>query len=197
LKDADLIAAAEKLDVPLACIRAVNEVESRGCGFLDDGRPAILFERHVFWKRLEARGLDPTRYATRSPNVLSQKPGGYQGGSAEYVRLASACLIDKDAAHESASWGAFQVMGHHWQRLGYADIGEFVLLMWADEAAHLDAFVRFVAADSVLLSALRARKWAQFAKGYNGPAYARYLYDVRLSRAHDKYASQVDDRRAA
>src|SRR5260370_5919444 len=52
LSDADLIAAAETLNVPVAAIRAVNEIESRGQGFLPDGRPVILFERHVFYKRL-------------------------------------------------------------------------------------------------------------------------------------------------
>jgi peptidoglycan hydrolase-like protein with peptidoglycan-binding domain len=40
---ADLVAAADTLGVPLACVRAVNEVESSGSGFLLDGRPAILF----------------------------------------------------------------------------------------------------------------------------------------------------------
>ena len=49
LRESDLIAAADRLDVPLASIKAVNEVESSGRGFLADGRPVILFERHVFW----------------------------------------------------------------------------------------------------------------------------------------------------
>lgn len=192
---ADLVAAADKLGVPLACVRAVNEVESNGSGFLLDGRPVILFERHKFWKQLQARGIDPAPIAARYPNILSQTAGGYMGKSAEYLRLASAELIDAGAAYESASWGAFQVMGYHWQRLGYSSIDELVARMENSEGDQLDLFVRYVAADPALLAALKGRKWAAFAKGYNGSDYARNLYDAKLAQAYLKYAGT--DRAAA
>jgi hypothetical protein len=192
---ADLVRAAETLAVPLASIRAVNEVESRGCGFLPDGRPIILFERHVFWWRLKMRGIDPLAIAAQLPDLVARRPGGYAGGVAEHRRLARARQIDAAAACESASWGAFQVMGYHWERLGYAGIDAFVACMEHDEGAHLDAFVRFVAADDDLLAALRARDWARFALGYNGPGYARNLYDVKLERAYRKYAGLETARR--
>jgi hypothetical protein len=188
LADSDLVQAATALDVPLACVRAVNEVESRGCGFLTDGRPVILFERHIFYARLAKRGIDPAPLALKYPNIVSQTRGGYQGGAAEYMRLASAELIDAGAAWESASWGAFQVMGNNWERLGYSGVDDFVARMENSEADQLDAFVRFVAADTGLLSALKGKKWATFAKGYNGPDYARNLYDAKLAQAYQKYA---------
>jgi hypothetical protein len=188
LKDADLVAAADKLGVPLACVRAVNEVESRGQGFLmPDGRPAILFERHVFWKRLQKHGVDPATLSA-SPSILSQTPGGYQGGAAEYVRLESAKHINMLAAYESASWGAFQVMAYHWEALGYDSVLDFIARMQRDEAEHLDAFVRYILADSDLHAALKGRKWAKFAELYNGPAYKRNLYDAKLAQAYAKYA---------
>lgn len=187
---ADLERAARTLDVPIACVRAVNEVESRGTGFLSDGRPVILFERHVFWQRLVARGVDPAPLSASSTNILSQSTGGYHGGAAEYTRLAAAELIDAAAAWESASWGAFQVMGHHWERLCYASVDEFVARMEASEGDQLDAFVRYVAADTALVAALKARKWAAFAKGYNGRNYSTNLYDVKLERAYARYAAQ-------
>lgn len=187
---ADLERAAQSLDVPLACVRAVNEVESRGSGFSPDGRPVILFERHIFWKRLAARGIDPVSLAAKNPNILSQTRGGYQGGAAEYSRLAAAELIDAAAAWESASWGAFQVMGYHWDRLGYKGVDDFVARMENGEGDHLDAFVRYVSADPALVAALKARKWAVFAKGYNGPDYAANLYDVKLARAFDRYVGR-------
>lgn len=186
---ADLERAARTIDVPLACIRAINEVESRGAGFLPDGRPVILFERHVFWKRLQARGIDPAPFAARQPDIVSRTRGGYRGGGAEYLRLAMAESIDAGAAWESASWGAFQVMGYHWERLGYAGIDAFVACMEDGEAQHLDAFVRYIAADDALRRALGARQWAAFARAYNGPDYAANLYDVKLARAFDRYAS--------
>lgn len=185
---ADLARAAKTLGVQLAAIRAVNEVESRGHGMLADGRPVILFERHVFWRRLQERGIDPAPLAERHPNLVSTTAGGYQGDSAEYVRLATACTLHNDAALEACSWGAFQIMGYHWQDLGYDGIEEFVECMKKGEAQQLEAFVRFIANDKDLLAALKGRKWTAFAKGYNGPAYARNLYDVKLARAYDKYA---------
>ncbi|MFX1735394.1 N-acetylmuramidase family protein [Paraburkholderia sp. A1RI_3L] len=191
LADADLVRAAATLGVPVACVRAVNEVESRGAGFLADGRPVILFERHVFWKRLQFRGIDPAPLAAKYPSIVSQTRGGYLGGAAEYTRLATAEQIDAGAAYESASWGAFQVMAYHWKRLGYAGVDEFVARMESGEAEQLEAFVRYVAADPALVAALKGRKWAAFAKGYNGEGYAANLYDVKLARAFDRYAQAV------
>ncbi len=188
LSDDDLVKAADTLSVSVAAIRAVNEVESRGEGFLPDGRAVILFERHVFYKRLKARGLDADALAAKYPNIVSPAPGGYMGGAAEYTRLAIADRVDVDTADESTSWGAFQIMGYHWKALAYSSVAEFVARMQRSEAAHLDAFVRFIAADTALLSALKGRKWAAFARGYNGPDYARNLYDVKLARAYDRYA---------
>jgi hypothetical protein len=189
LSPADLERAARTLDVPLACVQAANEVESRAAGFLADGRPVILFERHVFWKRLVVHGVDPASFAEGNPDILARTPGSYKGGSAEYARLAAAELIHASAARESASWGSFQIMGYHWKRLGYASIDDFVGRMKKSEADHLDAFVRYVTADAVLSAALKARNWAAFAKGYNGRNYAANRYDSKLQHAYDRYTS--------
>lgn len=186
LSDADLVRAAGQLGVPLATVRAVNEVESRGEGFLPDGRPVILFERHQFYKQLQKHGIDPAPIAAKYPNLCNPEPGGYRGGEAEYARLEHAKQIHLEAAYESASWGAFQVMGYHAEDLGYPGVIDFVRCMYENEAAHLEVFVRYVIHFD-LVAPLKARKWAQFAKGYNGPAYARNLYDVKLARAYDKY----------
>src|SRR5262249_39107639 len=35
--------------------------------------------------------------------------------------------------------------------------------------------------------ALRGHDWTTFARGYNGPAYAKNSYDTRLAAAHQKY----------
>lgn len=190
LADADLVRAANTLGVQLAAVRAVNEVESRGHGMLPDGRPVILFERHVFWKQLEKHGLDAAGIAARWPKLVSKEAGGYQGGEAEYVRLDAATHIHRGAAMESCSWGAFQIMGYHWEALGYDSIEDFVERMKASEAEQLNAFVRFIAENAPLLAAMKARKWSAFAKGYNGPNYARNLYDVKLAQAYAKYSQQ-------
>lgn len=187
LSHADLVRAADQLGVPLATVRAVNEVESRGEGFLPDGRPVILFERHKFYQQLEKHGIDPAPIAAKYPNLCNPEAGGYRGGDAEYARLEQAKRIHLEAAYEACSWGAFQVMGFHAQGLGYPGVIDFVRCMYENEAAHLEAFVRYVQHFG-LAGHLKARKWAAFAKGYNGPAYARNLYDTKLARAYDKYS---------
>lgn len=199
LRNATLAAAAARLGVELAAIYAVNEVESAGSGFLSIGKPKILFERHVMHQRLalpRAEGDDQAalrrhadELAAQFPALVNTKSGGYIGGAAEHQRLAQARVIDALCANESASWGAFQIMGYHAERLGYASVDEFVRLMSQDENQQFEAFVRFIEADPALLKALKGKKWAAFAKAYNGPAYARNLYDVKLERAYEQHAN--------
>lgn len=187
LTDADLQRAADRLQVDLAAVRAVNEVESRGAGFLPDGRPVILYERHIMYRQLAAAGMDADALAAKYPALVNPKRGGYAGDAAEYARLASASQISAACALEATSWGAFQIMGYHWKALGYPDVFAFVDAMKVSEAEQLEAFVRFVLADKVMLAALRGKKWAKFAELYNGKAYAEHLYDVKLERAFDRY----------
>ena len=189
LKHADIDAAADALEVDTGCILAVNEVESIGLGFLPDGRPKILFERHIMYKRLKGDDYDADGLAAKYPNLVNQTRGGYAGGSAEHARFRTACGIDQTCAIESASWGLFQIMGFHWQTLGYASAEEFMGAMQRSEADQLDAFVRFVKADPVLHKALKSRKWAEFAKLYNGPAYKENSYDAKLAAAFTRHAS--------
>ncbi|WP_278386049.1 N-acetylmuramidase family protein [Stutzerimonas kunmingensis] len=195
LKRQDLQQAADRLGVPLASVMAVNQVESRGEGFTSNGRPVILFERHVMHARLQANGLSEAEadaLAAKHPALVNRKSGGYVGGTAEHQRLAQAAQFHYAAALESASWGLFQIMGHHWQRLGYFDAQHFADTMALSEAAQLDAFVTFIETEPALHKALKGRKWAEFARRYNGPAYARNLYDVKLARAYAQFAGEQE-----
>ena len=199
LRNTTLVAAAERLGVELAVVYAVNEVESSGAGFLANGKPKILFERHVMHQRLtmqrhesdDAAALKrrADELAARYPHLVNPRPGGYAGGAAEHQRLAQARMLDPLCADESTSWGAFQIMGYHATRLGYASVADFVSRMARDEDEQFEAFVRFIEADSALHKSLKGKKWAQFAKAYNGPAYARNLYDVKLERAYQRHAN--------
>ena len=37
---------------------------------------------------------------------------------------------------------------------------------------------------------LKAKDWANFARGYNGPAYAKNRYDVKLAAAYAKFSKK-------
>lgn len=201
LTQRDLQRAAERLGVELAAIMAVNAVESRGHGFLDNGKPVILFERHVMYRRLKELAISGDEIsfdlgilaATAQVNaaVVNERPGGYAGGTAEHQRLAWARQINDTVALESASWGLFQIMGFHWQLLGYESAQAFAQAMATSEGAQLDAFVRFIEADPLLHKALKARRWADFAKRYNGPEYRKNLYDTKLQRAYEDFKAEL------
>jgi len=195
---ADLQSTAAKLDVPVATVRAVYKVESGGSGFWGL-KPKILFEGHVFWRRLQAKGKNPAALQPGFEEVLYPKwdRSKYIGGPAEYGRLERAQQIDKSAALESASWGLFQIMGYHAPELGYGDVESFVTAMTAREGAQLDAFGRFVSrtrfGGQSLLHWLQARDWARFAEGYNGSGFRVNGYDVKLQQAYE--AALADEAR--
>lgn len=193
LSESDLDKAATRLGVPVASIKAINAVESQGHGFLPDGRPKILFERHIMYRQLGVHGIDPEPIAAKYPAIVNQKRGGYVGDAGEYQRLAIASQIHSPAARESCSWGQFQIMGYHWQPLGYESIDAFEKSMCQSEAAHLDAFIRFIESEPALLKALKAKKWADFARLYNGPAYKENLYDIKLARAFERFSPELEE----
>ena len=189
LSDDAIKAAAKKLGVSVAAIRAINEVESAGSGFIAEDTPKILFEGHVFWKRLQAHGLNPEDHVKGNEDVLYRKwtKRHYVGGIEEYDRLDKAVTIDEQAALESASWGAFQVLGMHWEWLGYASIHDFVEQMARSEDEHLDAAARYLKAAGCV-EHIKAKDWAAVARCYNGPGYKKNKYDTKLAAAYEKYA---------
>lgn len=202
LHEADLLRAAARLGVDLARVKAVNEVESRGAGFFAPGQPAILYERHIMHRRLSSLGAGGNAQAlaehvaqlvTLNPNLVNPRPGGYSGGIAEHARLARAKLLDSEHAISACSWGLFQIMGFHSAHLGYSSAQAYADAMAISEGNQLDAFVRFIEADPALHKALKLRQWAKFARLYNGPAYARNLYDVKLARAYARHTQLLAD----
>jgi peptidoglycan hydrolase-like protein with peptidoglycan-binding domain len=177
LRDADFAKAARQLGCSVAAVRAVALVESAGAGFLPDGRPKLLFERHVFHARTSGR------FSAANPDISSSKRGGYLGGTREYDRLRAAILLDRGTALQSASWGKFQVMGFNFAACGHPDVESFVAAMVLGEPAQLAAFVAFIQAKR-LDGALIRHDWASFAQGYNGSAYAENAYDRKMADAY-------------
>jgi hypothetical protein len=177
--------AAEDLGCEIAAIKAVAEVESRGDGFLQDNRPKILFERHIF-SRTTGRKYDGSH-----PDISNRKAGGYQGGAKEHDRLKEAMALDEEAALKSASWGRFQIMGFNHAACGYDSVQDFVAAMEESEDEHLQAFVGFVQTNR-LASALRHRDWAAFARRYNGPQFRKNKYDEKMDASYRRFAGVAE-----
>ena len=191
LIDEDFTQVAELLGCEPAALKAVQQVETGGRGgFFSPGRPAILFEGHIFWTQLKKRGSNPEDYVKGNENILYPiwDKGHYKGGIGEYDRLEQARKINREAADASASWGMFQIMGFNYAACGEESIESFVRSMCESEFKQLLLTANFIKKNSQMLQALQARDWAVFAKCYNGPAYAQNRYDVKLEAAYQKYS---------
>ena len=180
---ADIAAAASRLGVPAGHIRMVMKVEGRGVSFDNSGRPIILPEPHIFHRQTDgAHSVTSFSYPVWG---TARYPRSYD---ARWQMLADMAERDEAAALESASWGMFQVMGFNWESMGYTSVHAFVDSIVASEAGHLDSVVRYIEANR-LQRALRAcragspKSCRAFAKGYNGPGYARNAYHIKMAAA--------------
>jgi len=183
------IESAKQLNVEVAVIKAVAEVESSGEGFLSTGEPKILFEPHIFWKQLEERGIDPKLHVKGNEGILYEKWGEKPYGkiSEQHDRLQKAVEINREAALCSASWGRFQVMGYNYSYLEYPSIQFFVNQMYKSEDEHLKAFLKYVEKND-LKGYLQKKDWTNFARGYNGKSFAKNKYPEKLLAAYKKYS---------
>ncbi len=187
LNEDDFARAAQTLGVDVATVKAVQQVESgRGGGFIDPEHPTLLFEGHIFWRELTKEGIVPNEVALGNEDILYPKwtKSHYKGGMGEYTRLEKAIQIHRDAAWRSASWGLFQIMGFNHKACGCESVKSFIDKMHISEGAQLDLFVSFIQ-NNRLDKPLRERNWAEFARRYNGPAYAENNYDKKLANAYD------------
>lgn len=201
LSEKDLSDFADLYGLELAAVKAVNQIESSGKGFLAFGKPRILFEGHVFWKELKKREIEPNSFLNSlSQDVLYEKwtKKYYRGGEGEYERMEKAAHISalpgtKEAAYCSASWGAFQIMGYNYKNLGYNSIDAWVSAMNDHEREHLAAFGKFIAMKSIsgkkLIDWLKEKNWEKFAEGYNGSGYKKNKYDEKLRTTYQKFLS--------
>lgn len=190
LSEEEFSLVAKLLDVETAALKAVQEVETGGRGgFFAPGKPAILFEGHIFWSQLKKRGIDPSLIVKGNEDILYPKweKGHYKGGLGEYERLEKARAIHREAADASASWGMFQVMGFNYAACDEASVASFVEAMTKSELHQLILAGRFIK-KAGMLPALQSKDWAEFAKRYNGPAYAQNKYDEKMASAYRKYA---------
>lgn len=192
LQPKDFEQLAAKSGIEVAALRAVVEVEcsSRG-GFLADGRPRILFEGHIFWRRLKARGIDPRPLSELHPDIIYPRwvRTHYRGGSGEWERLERASAISAEAAMESASWGMFQIMGFHWRTCGCSSVGEFRELMERSERDQMELALHFLEKSGIAVW-LKTKDWCTFALRYNGSGYRANRYDTRLEAAYRKFKEQ-------
>lgn len=174
---------AQRIGCDVAAVMAVAAVESKGGGFDPEGFPKTLFEGHWFYK------LTKGKFAKSHPTLCFPTWTKQHYGKTwqeEKARLQLAMSLDRNAAMMSASWGMFQIMGFNHVRCGFKTVQQFVNAMCKDENEQMSAFTEFII-NSGLADELRDLRWADFARHYNGPAYAQNKYDEKLAKAYAKF----------
>jgi hypothetical protein len=179
-----ILRAANLLGVPVPRVRSVLKVESAGSGYDKQGRVLILFEPHVFWRCLPAgrrngaleRGLAYPKWGTRK----------YPADS--YIPFKKALEYDAEAACKACSYGLPQILGENYKQAGYPTAqAMFEAFRDKGEDEHLVALARFIRANPQMQAALKRGDYAEFARRYNGPGYAKNQYDTRLAKAEAYY----------
>ncbi len=168
-------------------IHAILDVESAGTGFDKQGRPKMLFEPHIFWRQL---GPGPKRdLASKQGLAYPTWKRDYPADS--YPRLLRAITIDREAALRSASWGLGQIMGFNHYSAGYTSASAMVTAFLDDEEEHLRAMIKYIKTVN-LDRYLRVHDWKGFARGYNGPGFAKNGYDKKLAASFAKWQKIKD-----
>lgn len=179
--------AADLIGCEVAVIKAVAKIESNGSGFNTDGTPKTLFEGHWFHKLTSGKYSNDPKYQSISYQKWTRKWYGNQ--TVEKQRLDLAGTLDRDAALQAASWGAFQIMGFNYKLCGFKTVQEFINAMYKGEGTQLLAFIGFVKSKK-LDDELRDKDWAKFAYYYNGSGYAINKYDEKMEAAYIKFKAE-------
>lgn len=180
--------------LPKANLAAVIDVESRGQVFANVGGqllPLILFEPHIFYRRLTGAARDEAvqaKLASKSWNKrLYPKT---QGARWEQIELAADLLtrhgLDPNIAGECASYGVGQVMGYHWKSLGFSNFQAFWDRMMSGAEGQIEIMIRYIKVNSLDDEIIDGR-WPAFFRGYNGPDYKRGGYDKKIGAALAMY----------
>lgn len=189
ITEQELQTIAEQLgDKDTKRIKAVADVESNGSGWFNSGLPKILYERHKFWEWT-------TNVSNRVVSWYSNpNAGGYtmdankNGINDSWEKLSLAIGKDPLAALSAISIGKFQVLGRYYRDCGYNHPIEMLCAASRDEYAHyamLRDYILNVAKlkEAFLSLSTNPNDNRTFARGYNGKAYERYEYHIKLAKA--------------
>jgi len=182
-RSATIKALAAEYGVDERVALAVLKIESGGSGFRD-GKLLMRFEPHVFKARLlqlfdeHFKMGDP---AWDGKQHFYANGGKWQPfhGNQEMERAAqdAALALAEQAAYESASYGAGQIMGFNHAACGYASAEDMAQAFALSEAAQLRAMFQYWRASGALRF-LQSGDYVGFAAIYNGPGQADYYANL-------------------
>lgn len=172
-----------RIKVEPEALHAFIDVESSGHGF-DTATGKIIIQFEPVWFR---------RHEPFAPSG-AWSINKVERQAKEWAAFNDAWNINPDSAMKSTSIGLGQVMGFHFERLGYTTVGE----MWDDakkgEERQIHQMAQFINTDQRLIKALREKDWHQVARLYNGAGYQevakrynRTPYNISMAQAYARH----------
>ncbi|MCY1708380.1 N-acetylmuramidase domain-containing protein [Pannonibacter sp. SL95] len=184
IQRAEVVALADRYSIKSDWALAVTSVESADTFFWTySGRsvPPIRQEAHWFYKRLPANkraAAVAAKLAHKSANKLPVPNSAHD----RYELLKRWRAVDDTAALEAISMGVGQVMGFHWQRLGFSSVQE----MWKraqTREGQIDLMLRYILTDKRIMKAIADEDVNTFSFLYNGKNYKKWGYHRKFAKA--------------
>lgn len=177
-------------DLEPEMIMAFSKVECKREPFDSDGFPAILYERHVFYRNVvDHHGRRQAKeWAEKYPTICASKGygrGGYGSYAGQRKKFSKAFALCNDCAMEACSWGPFQELGENWEDYGFQNVGKFVDTMKDGLYGACIVFIRSIKARGLVVPMLNHR-YATIAEKYNGKGYKQFAYDKQIQEAFEK-----------
>lgn len=179
----EIINLCKEQPIDTAALLAIISVETPGQGF-DANTGKILIQFEPVWFKKQAPYAPSGLWSVNKVDVQSK----------EWLAFNDAFKKNPDAAMQSTSIGLGQIMGFHYQRLGYKSVGD----MWDDAKKgikqQIKQLVKFIQTDEKLQSAIEHHNWTDVAEIYNGKGfreiavkYHRVPYDKALEDAYYQF----------
>lgn len=186
LEDGDLERVATDIGVEARAFRAIVAVEANGRPFDDRNRPMALYEPHVAYRmssgdvrrKLVMEELAYAKWGTKK----------YPKSMDERYRQIERCgiIAGNELAADATSWGMGQIMGFNAQVCGYMNAVDMVRAFAADAENQLAAMGAFILNNASLYRALRRKDWEVVAELWNGAAYRKNNYHIKLASAYNE-----------
>lgn len=185
LTDEDFQYVADQLGIEVAAMKAVVSIEagSEMKGFWAPGVPVINFDATMY-----------RQFASKATSKAGDKnatvPEGLTGyAKQEWTLLTNARRKNAQGADMGTFWGMFQIGGFNYKICGCGSVEEFVEKMSYSELSQLELFAKFVE-ETGMVTHLKNKDWAKFARAYNGKSYAKRGYHTKMANAYKKFSKE-------
>ena len=189
---------SEKKQLDVACVVAVLCVESSGKGFEQNNadRMIIRFENHKFWKFWGKHHPQQYRqhFTYRSGKAwldhkwraeIDESWRSFHGRqAAEWEVFEFACQLDKEAAMQSISMGAPQIMGFNFEQIGYQSVVEMFDAFSTSIQGQIEGLFDFFSV--AMVRHLRDLAFEDFAASYNGSGQ-KAVYGQRIFQHYEAF----------